>query len=141
MYVDLIKDSTSSINVSEISKDSMHYEVSYSTWRNTIVNMFLPEDQNLFLERTAPEYLKKTLLPGKTASFDCQMKNLEGVFIWVKLIFSRAQTTNEDDFRFVFMVQNIHQQTLPHKWRKGLLFFIVFYLISVRIFSCSIRYQ
>ena len=112
MYVDLIKDSTSSINVSEISKDSMHYEVSYSTWRNTIVNMFLPEDQNLFLERTAPEYLKKTLLPGKTASFDCQMKNLEGVFIWVKLIFSRAQTTNEDDFRFVFMVQNIHDESI-----------------------------
>lgn len=112
MYVDLIKDSTSSINVSEISKDSMHYEVSYSTWRNTIVNMFLPEDQNLFLERTAPEYLKKNLLPGKTASFDCQMKNLEGDYIWVKLIFSRVQTTNEDDFRFVFMVQNIHDESI-----------------------------
>ena len=37
------------------------------------------------------------------------MKNLEGVFIWVKLIFSRAATTNDEDFRFVFMVQNIHE--------------------------------
>ena len=112
MYVDLLKDTTSSINVTEISNDPMHYDVSYSTWRETIVNMFLPEDQSLFLERTAPEYLKKNLLPGRTASFDCQMKNLKGIFIWVKLIFSRAETTNDDDFRFVFMVQNIHDDSI-----------------------------
>jgi diguanylate cyclase (GGDEF)-like protein len=37
---------------------------------------------------------------------------MEGVFIWVKLIFSRTNTTNEDDFRFVFMVQNIHENSL-----------------------------
>lgn len=40
------------------------------------------------------------------------MKNLNGVYIWVKLIFSRAATTNEDDFRFVFMVQNIHETSI-----------------------------
>ena len=40
------------------------------------------------------------------------MKNLKGVFIWVKLIFSRTNTTNEDDFRFVFMVQNIHDNSI-----------------------------
>ncbi|MBR4790578.1 MAG: GGDEF domain-containing protein [Treponema sp.] len=108
MYVDLIKNTTNSINVSEISSDSVNYDVSYTDWRMMIVNMIWPEDQNLFLERTDPEYLKKNLLPGRTSSFDCQMKNLEGVFIWVKLIFSRAITTNADDFRFVFMVQNIH---------------------------------
>jgi len=36
------------------------------------------------------------------------MRNLEGNFIWVKLIFSRAQTFNEEDYRFVFMVQDIN---------------------------------
>ena len=44
--------------------------------------------------------------------FDCQMKNLEGNFIWVKLIFGRTDTTSEQDFRFVFMVQNIHEDSL-----------------------------
>ncbi|MBP5603579.1 MAG: GGDEF domain-containing protein [Treponema sp.] len=112
MYVDLIKDVSYSINVSEISDNPMNYDINYSTWRNMIVNMIWPEDQRLFMERTDPEYLKKNLLPGRTTSFDCQMKNMDGVFIWVKLIFSRTNTTNEDDFRFVFMVQNIHENSL-----------------------------
>lgn len=112
MYVDLIKDISYSINVSEISSNPQNYDIKYTDWRMMIVNMIWPEDQQLFLERTDPEYLKKNLMPGRTTSFDCQMKNLEGVFIWVKLIFSRAETTNEDDFRFVFMVQNIHDSSI-----------------------------
>jgi len=112
MYVDLIKDIAYSINVTEISSNPQNYDVKYTTWRMMIVNMIWPEDQGLFLERTEPEYLKKHLLPGRTTSFDCQMKNLKGVFIWVKLIFSRANTTNEDDFRFVFMVQDIHENSI-----------------------------
>lgn len=40
------------------------------------------------------------------------MQNLEGKYIWVKLIFSRAETSNEDDYRFVFMVQNIHENSV-----------------------------
>ena len=112
MYVDLIKDIFYSINITEISNNPQNYDVKYTTWRQMIVNMIWPDDQKLFLERTDPEYLKKNLEPGRATSFDCQMKNLEGVFIWVKLIFSRAHTTNEEDFRFVFMVQNIHENHL-----------------------------
>ncbi len=112
MYVDLIKDIAYSINVTEISSNPQNYDLKYTDWRMMIVNMIWSEDQKLFLERTDPEYLKKNLMPGRTTSFDCQMKNLEGVFIWVKLIFSRAETTNEDDFRFVFMVQNIHDSSI-----------------------------
>ena len=112
MYVDLIKDIAYSINVSEISSNPQNYDIKYTDWRMMIVNMIWPEDQKLFLERTDPDYLKKNLMPGRTTSFDCQMKNLEGVFIWVKLIFSRAITTNADDFRFVFMVQNIHEDSI-----------------------------
>ena len=112
MYVDLIKDISYSINITEMSNNPQNYDVKYSVWREMIVNMIWPDDQKLFMERTDPDYLKKNLEPGRTTSFDCQMKNLEGVFIWVKLIFSRANTTNEDDFRFVFMVQNIHENSM-----------------------------
>lgn len=112
MYVDLNNDSVSSINVSEISNDDMHYTVKYSEWRMMIVNMIWPEDQELFLKKTDPSYLKDNLKPSKTFSFDCQMKNLEGNYIWVKLIFGRTDTTSDQDFRFVFMVQDIHDDSL-----------------------------
>jgi diguanylate cyclase (GGDEF)-like protein len=112
MYIDLVADTTSSINVTEISDDVVNYNLKYSDWRMMIVNMIWPEDQEQFLRRTDPEYLKKNFTPGRTSSYDCMMRNLEGNFIWVKLIFSRAQTFNEDDYRFVFMVQDIHDKSM-----------------------------
>lgn len=113
MYVDLIKDTTSSISIAEISDDPMNtYDLKYTNWRKMIVNMIWPEDQPLFLERTDPEYLKRNLAPGRTTSFDCKMQNLEGKFIWVKLILRRSETNNHDDFRFVFMVQDINEDSL-----------------------------
>ena len=112
MFFDLVRNTTSNLNVTEISDETVHAEISYTDWRNMIVNMIGPDDQPLFLEKTDPEYLKKNFLPGKTSSFDCLMLNLEGKYIWVKLIFSRVETTNEDDYRFVFMVQNIHENSM-----------------------------
>ncbi|MBP5491216.1 MAG: GGDEF domain-containing protein [Clostridiales bacterium] len=112
MYIDLVADTTSSINVTEISDDVVNYNLKYSDWRMMIVNMIWPEDQEQFLRRTDPEYLKKNFKPGRTSSYDCMMRNLEGKYIWVKLIFSRAQTFNEDDYRFVFMVQDIHDNSM-----------------------------
>ncbi len=113
MYVDLIKDTTSSISVTEISDEPIHAnELKYTDWRMMIVNMIWSDDQPLFLERTEPDYLKRNLAPGRTTSFDCQMLNLVGNYIWVKLIFSRAETNNNDDFRFVFMVQDIHENSI-----------------------------
>ena len=112
MYIDLVHDTTSSISVTEISDDTLNASIKYSDWRFMIVNMIWPEDKDQFLRRTDPEYLKKNFTPGRTASFDCMMQNLEGKYIWVKLIFSRAETNNEDDYRFVFMVQNIHDNSV-----------------------------
>ena len=112
MYIDLIKDTTSSISITEISDDTVNTQIKYSDWRMMIVNMIWPEDQPLFLERTDPEYMKANYTPGKTSSFDCLMQNLEGNYIWVKLIFSRSETNVENDFRFVFMVQDIHENTV-----------------------------
>ncbi|MBO7449549.1 MAG: GGDEF domain-containing protein [Clostridiales bacterium] len=112
MYIDLVQNTTSSINVTEISDDVVNYNLSYTEWRMMIVNMFWPEDQEQFLRRTDPEYLKKNFTPGRTSSYDCMMRNLEGNFIWVKLIFSRAKTDSDEDFRFVFMVQDINDKSM-----------------------------
>ncbi|MCR5208692.1 MAG: GGDEF domain-containing protein [Lachnospiraceae bacterium] len=112
MYIDLVNDTTSSINVTEISDDVINYNLKYSEWRLMIVNMIWPEDKEQFLRRTDPEYLKKNFSRGRTASYDCMMQNLEGKYIWVKLIFSRAQTYSDDDYRFVFMVQDINENSV-----------------------------
>ena len=110
MYIDLVEDSTGSLSISEISEEDVQAELKYSDWRNMIVNVIGKDDQALFMERSDPEYLKKMFTPGRTSSFDCLMQNLEGVYIWVKLIFSRIETGNPDDYKYVFMVQNIHEE-------------------------------
>jgi diguanylate cyclase (GGDEF)-like protein len=113
MYIDLVKNETSSISITEISDDTVHSQIKYTDWRMMIVNMIWPDDQALFLERTDPDYLKNNFKPGRTSSFDCLMQNLEGKYIWVKLTFSRAETNNsEEDFRYVFMVQDIHENSV-----------------------------
>ncbi len=112
MYVDLVQDTTSSISVTEISDEVVNANIKYSEWRMMTVNMIWPEDKEQFLKITDPSYLRENLAPGRTSTFDCLMQNLEGEFIWVKLIFSRAKTTNNEDFRFVFMVQNIHEHSM-----------------------------
>ena len=108
MFVDLVKDSTSSISVTEISEDTIKSSIKYSQWRLMTVNMIWPDDQEQFLKLTDPEYLRANLEQGHTNTFDCMMKNLEGTYIWVKLIFSRVQTLSDKDFKFVFMVQDIN---------------------------------
>ena len=108
MFVDLVKDSTSSISVTEISEDTIKSSIKYSQWRLMTVNMIWPDDQEQFLKLTDPEYLRANLDQGHTNTFDCMMKNLEGTYIWVKLIFSRVQTLSDRDFKFVFMVQDIN---------------------------------
>ncbi|MCR5128958.1 MAG: GGDEF domain-containing protein [Lachnospiraceae bacterium] len=112
MYIDIVKDTTSSISVTEISDEVVNQQLKYTDWRMMIVNMIDKDYQQQFLKETDPETLRKKYAPGQTSSFDCLMMNLEGKYIWVKLIFSRSETTNADDYRFVFMVQNIHDESL-----------------------------
>ncbi len=110
MYIDLVEDKTGSLNISEISEEAVQADLKYTDWRNMIVNVIGKDDQALFMERSDPEYLKKMFTPGRTSSFDCLMQNLEGVYIWVKLIFSRIETGDPADYKYVFMVQNIHEE-------------------------------
>lgn len=112
MCFDLVRDTTSSLSLTEVSNETMNSQISYTEWRKTIVNMIWQDDKETFLKRSDPQYLREHFTPGHIESFDCQMQNLDGVFIWVKLIFSRMETTNENDFRFVYMVQNIHDTTV-----------------------------
>lgn len=109
MFVDIVNDTTSSISVTEISDETVNSDIKYSQWRLMTVNMIWPDDQQHFLELTDPANLKARLEPGCTASIECKMKNLEGIYIWVKLTFCRAQTSNGEDYRYVFMVQDINE--------------------------------
>lgn len=115
MAFDLNSDTTSSVALTEISDEPLNYQIKYSEWRNTIVNMIPEDEQKLFLKRSDPDYLRSHFKPGDVDSFDIQMVNLDGIYQWVKLIFSRMDTTNENDYRFVYMVQNIHEATISMK--------------------------
>lgn len=115
MAFDLGSDTTSSVALTEISNDPLNYQIKYSEWRDTIVNMISDEDKELFMQRSDPSYLRSHFDPGHVESFDIQMLNLDGVYQWVKLIFSRMETTSENDYRFVYMVQNIHETTMSMK--------------------------
>jgi len=112
MHVNLDEDICNSVSVTEMSEDPMNYTgLKYSKWRMTIVNMIFPEDQKLFLEYTDPEYLISHLELRRSTTLDCQMMNLDGKYIWVKLIFKKIQKA-DDNFCFVFMVQDIHESSM-----------------------------
>lgn len=110
MYIDLVKDTTHGISVTELSDDVINQELKYTQWRMMIVNAINSDYRDQFLEWSDPDYLKEKFDPGQTASFDCLMTNLEGIEIWVKLIFSRVGTSNPDDYRYIYMVQNINEE-------------------------------
>ncbi len=113
MCVDLIKDTTSSISITEISdKPVSSMDISYSQWRMMIVNMIYPDDRPIFLAYTEPEFLKTSLTTKRSISFDCQMQNLNGNYIWVKIIFSKIHSYNEEDCKFVYTVQDIHESSM-----------------------------
>lgn len=110
MKVDLNTDECGSMSMSEIDNEPMaQANIRYSEWRHFILNMFLEEDKKAFLDFTDPEYLRANLGHRVTKSMDCQMMNLEGKYIWVKLIFNRITTGNDDDFCVLFMVEDIHE--------------------------------
>lgn len=109
MYIDVVRDTVNSISVTEISGEVIHQQIGYNEWRYTIMNMFREGiERDTFLKISHPDALKD-IPPGNTFSHDCEMMNLEGKYIWVKLIFSRSETDNPDDYRYVFMVQDIQE--------------------------------
>lgn len=109
MYVDLNIDMCGSVSITELfDTPNNNAKIKYSQWRKDIVNMMYEDDKHAFLKYTDPIYLRNNLKVSRPISMEGQMMNLEGKFIWVKLMFKRIQPASEDDFRFVFMVQDIH---------------------------------
>lgn len=109
MIVDLNTDKCGTMSMSEVDVTPVNVpDFDYSEWRKIILNMFLPEDQDLFNRISDPEYLKKTLSYERSNTVDFQMMNLAGKYIWVKLIFHRINTGNDDDFKFLYMVEDIN---------------------------------
>lgn len=110
MCCDLVKDTCSNMDMSEVDDNPVNeLNISFTQWRGTIVNMIWPDDQQAFNEFTDPEFLKANLDYHRSRSIDCQMINLEGQYIWVKLIFNRIETGDDSDFRVVFVVEDIHE--------------------------------
>lgn len=110
MNVDLINDKCDTMFMSEVKdRPANEPDLAYTQWRKMILNMFPEEEHEMFNQISDPEYLKKNLKYHHSKSMDCQMKNLTGEFIWVKLIFNRIETGNEDEFCFLFMVEDIHE--------------------------------
>lgn len=113
MLVDLTNDMCHSVTVPELSDKPVYaQDLKYSQWVKMIVNTIHEDDQNTFIRYTDPEYIKNHLNHGRCMSFDCQMRNLEDKFIWVKLIFNKVETLHDERFRFVFMVQDIHESSI-----------------------------
>lgn len=110
MNVDLLSDSCSNMSMSEVEDNTVGgFDISYIDWRKSIIPMFSEESQKIFLEYTDPEFLKANLKCHQTKSADCQMSNLDGEIIWVKLIFNRINTGDDSEFRFVFMIEDINE--------------------------------
>lgn len=113
MYVNLDEDLCYSIDVTEMDSASQKYNnLKYSKWRNIIVNMIHIDDKAMFISNTEPEYIKNRLKNRKSMSFECQMQNLQGVYKWIRLTFSKIQSLIDNEFKFVYMVQDIHESSI-----------------------------
>ena len=87
-------------------------DLKYSEWRKIIVHTIHQDHQEVFLLRSEPDYIISHLQDRTSTSFECQMKDLQGVYRWVRLIFSRVPSVEDDASRFVYMVQDIHDESL-----------------------------
>lgn len=113
MIVNLSNDTCINPNTTEISVQRQDYmQLSYSDWRLKIVDMFLDSDRPLFLRMTAPEYIINTLEEQLSFAFELQMMNRQGIFIWVRLRFTKMRGFSRENPCFVYTVQDIHEDMM-----------------------------
>ena len=113
MIVNLSNDTCINPNTTEISVQRQDYmQLSYSDWRLKIVDMFLDSDRPLFLRMTAPEYIINTLEEQLSFAFELQMMNRQGIFIWVRLRFTKMRGFSRENPCFVYTVQDIHEDMI-----------------------------
>lgn len=109
MVIDLKKDLCLNSVITEISSERQNYlELKYSNWRLKISNMFMEEDRETFLQISSPEYIIEKLTEEKQFKYDIQMMNMQGEFIWVRLMFRRMKIFDEANQIFMYSVQDIN---------------------------------
>lgn len=110
MLVNLSTDECMNSNTTELSSDNQVYQkFRYSEWRNTIVNLFHEADHATFMKISDPEYIIQKLTEKQRFIYEIEMKNLQGVFIWVKLIFHRIVGFSRENPVFAYTVVDIDQ--------------------------------
>ena len=113
MIVDLKNDSCINSNTTEVSVTRQDFmELKYSGWRMMIAKMFLPEDQELFLRMSDPEYVIKNLEKQSHFKIELQMSNMQGEYIWVRLNFQRIKGFSRDNPVFVYTVSDINKEMM-----------------------------
>ncbi len=110
MIVDLRSDTCRNSNTTEVSAKRQDYmDLKYSQWRYMIANMFLPDDKSTFLMISEPSYIIEKLKIQKQFNYEIQMQNMQGEYIWVRLMFNRMKGFGEDFPVFVYTVQDINE--------------------------------
>lgn len=113
MIVNLKDNSCTNSNTTEISASGQDYlDIDYLQWRNTISNMFLPDDRLMFMSMSDPDYVTERLLKEQQYKFEIQMMNIQGQYIWCRLMFIRMKGFSRDYPVFVYTVQDIHEDMM-----------------------------
>ena len=111
MIGDLKNDTLRNSVTTELSVDQQDYlELKYSDWRYMISNMFLPDDRVLFLQISDPKYVMEHLEKEKSYRFEVQMQNMQGQYIWVRLMFRRMHGFSKENPVFIYTVQDIDEE-------------------------------
>ena len=111
MIGDLKNDTLRNSVTTELSVDKQDYlELKYSNWRYMISNMFLPDDRVLFLQISDPKYVMEHLEKEKSFRFEVQMQNMQGQYIWVRLMFRRMPGFSKENPVFIYTVQDIDEE-------------------------------
>lgn len=113
MIVNLKDNSCTNSNTTEISTSGQDYlDIDYLQWRNAISNMFLPDDRLMFLSMSDPDYVTERLLKEQQYKFEIQMMNMQGQYIWCRLMFIRMKGFSREYPVFVYTVQDIHEDMM-----------------------------
>ncbi|MDO5382551.1 MAG: ATP-binding protein [Eubacteriales bacterium] len=122
MIVDLGNDSCVNPNTTEVNASRQDYmDVKYSDWRLMISNMFKDEDKVLFLRASSPENVINKLEMQNQFHIDLQMMNMQGEFVWCRLMFARMKNFSRENPRFVYTVRDISGDIAQLLRQEGLI--------------------
>lgn len=121
MIVDLSTDVCMNSNTTELSGDNQSYQkFRYSEWRNTIIHMFHEDDHKTFMKISSPEYIMQELSKEQRFIYEIEMKNMQGEFIWVRLIFHRIVGFSQENPVFVYTVVDINEDMMRLLTQKNI---------------------